>query len=289
MDRSRAFVLIAAGASSVARAERARALLAGAPGAGASRVQPVDGPAAAAAAVRAMERHEIPVAAGGDGTVNLVARALLETGRGARPFGVAPLGTGNAIAHSLGVARWRRALAALVGGQARPLDAMVTAHPVVPVVLASLSVGVEARFIGRYAGERASGRAWPLVRAALGSGVVRGRLRGVLVELDGRTVARPEEPLYSAGLYNHPTYAFGARVLPSASPWDGAGEAQVRRGPGAYWRAILLGARGSLAPPAWRIAVLETPEPVQVDGEPGPVGRFEARLAAGALRVLLPA
>lgn len=287
--RARAFVLVAAGPGGRARAERGAALLASSAAAGAVRGVAVDGPAGALAAVRALDGDETPIAVGGDGTINLLARALLEAGLGARLFGILPLGTGNAVAHALGVVRERAALDALVTGEVQALDVFLTDHPEAPVVVASVSVGMEARFIHRLAAERAAGRGWTLGRAALASHLVRGRVSGVLLELDGRAVVRPAERIYNAGLYNYPTYGFGAPVLPSASPCDGVGEAQVRRGPGVYWRALLLGARGRLAPLPWRTAVLECAEPTQIDGEPGPAGRFPVRLAPGALRVLVPA
>ena len=288
----RAFVLVAAGGAGAARAARAQRLLAGRPGAGAVRVARVDGPAEAGAIARALGGEEIPVAVGGDGTVNLLVRALLEAGRGERPFGLLPLGTGNAIAYGVGVARRERALAALLEGEPRRLDVARTSHPEWPVVVASISVGMEARYVHRLAEEREGARpprrARYWMRAALAAVAARGRASGVVLELDGRVVVRAEDRIYNAGLHLHPTYGFGARVLPSASPWDGVGEAAVRRGPGSYWRALLLGARGPLAPLPWRRAVLESPLPVQVDGEPAPAGRYEIVLVPGAVQVLVP-
>ena len=270
------------------RARRAAEAAAGPAGWAGVRVVSVRGPADAVAALRAMEPEETPVAAGGDGTVNLLGRALVEADLGARPFGILPLGTGNAFAHGLGLGRREVALAALASGTVRPLDCMLTSHAEAPVVLASLSVGLESRFIHRSAGPRVAGDGMRLVRGALVSGVVRGRVSGVLLELDGRAVVRPEERLYNAGLYNTTTYSWGAPVFPSAVHDDGVGEALIRGGPGSYWRTLAFGARGVLAPLPWRSAVLETAEPVQLDGEPGPAGRFEVRMARGALRVLVP-
>ncbi|MGZ7360428.1 diacylglycerol kinase family protein, partial [Streptococcus pyogenes] len=50
-------------------------------------------------ACRAVAHHaDVVIAAGGDGTVNAVARALVNTDT---PLGVLPLGTANALCHAL--------------------------------------------------------------------------------------------------------------------------------------------------------------------------------------------
>jgi diacylglycerol kinase family enzyme len=61
------------------------------------------------------------VVAGGDGTVNAVATACLAA---KRPFGIVPGGTFNYVARNLGVStEVNEAVAAIVAGQLRPLDA----------------------------------------------------------------------------------------------------------------------------------------------------------------------
>jgi diacylglycerol kinase family enzyme len=61
------------------------------------------------------------VVAGGDGTVNTVASACLAL---ERPFGIVPGGTFNYVARNLGVStNVNEAVAAIVAGQLRPLDA----------------------------------------------------------------------------------------------------------------------------------------------------------------------
>lgn len=72
---------------------------------------------------RAMdEGAETVVAAGGDGTVNLVLNALMERGAEAR-LGILPLGTGNDLAHTLGVPRdVDAALEALEAGREARID-----------------------------------------------------------------------------------------------------------------------------------------------------------------------
>ena len=59
------------------------------------------------------------IAAGGDGTVNAVANGLA---RSPAALGILPLGTGNVLAHNLGVARLSDALETLAAGEERSID-----------------------------------------------------------------------------------------------------------------------------------------------------------------------
>ncbi len=66
------------------------------------------------------ERHDVVVAVGGDGTVQEVAAGLVGTGA---TLGVLPLGTGNDLAHALGMpTRLPSALAALASGAPCAMD-----------------------------------------------------------------------------------------------------------------------------------------------------------------------
>ena len=79
------------------------------------------GPLALEAVADGFERI---VAAGGDGTVSVLASALLESSPGVE-CGVLPIGTGNDLAQSLGVpTRPDRAAALLRAGRATPIDAI---------------------------------------------------------------------------------------------------------------------------------------------------------------------
>jgi diacylglycerol kinase (ATP) len=79
------------------------------------------GPLALEAVAEGFERI---VAAGGDGTVSVLASALLESNPGVE-CGMLPIGTGNDLAQSLGVpTRLDRAAALLSGGEATPIDAI---------------------------------------------------------------------------------------------------------------------------------------------------------------------
>lgn len=275
--------------------ERLRAALAAAP-ALAERAETVmiRSRAETLAAVQAIPPDAVPVAVGGDGTVNLLVGALHEAGMSNRAIAVLPLGTGNAFAHPLELGTVRAALAALQRGEARAVDLMVTTHPDAPVATVSISVGFESRLLQvvaagitwrRWLGvwthvPRLAGRAW----------------RGTTVETDGEPFVSGEEPVCNVGLYNLPCYGFGWRMWPEADPADGAAEAVACLSPWAYWKTLVTGLRTARPRPAgvdprarrWRVARFDTSGPVQVDGEVIAGGRFEVRVEPGALRVLVP-
>lgn len=79
--------------------------------------------------------HDLVVAAGGDGTVHLVANGLMEAGTDARTrpaLGVFPLGTGNDLARTLGMnldASPIEAMDTLRRADLRPLDLIRVTHP----------------------------------------------------------------------------------------------------------------------------------------------------------------
>ena len=88
-----------------------------------------------AAADAAHAGHDLVIAAGGDGTVHLVANGLMKAGTDARTrpaLGVFPLGTGNDLARTLGLeldASPIEALDALRRAPLRPLDLIRVKHP----------------------------------------------------------------------------------------------------------------------------------------------------------------
>lgn len=226
----------------------------------------------------------VAVAAGGDGMANLVARAVLLEG-GSRPMALLPLGTGNAFAHALGLARLSAAADALVAGRVRSIDVIRSDHPEAPLALVSISSGFEADFVRGLAERRRS-------LGAIGAGVVslwrtsrRGR-KGATVQLDGQDVWEPTTTFFNIGLYAQPCYAFGHRALAHSDPADGSAEARLSRTFGAYSRATLGGRPGTHT---WRQAQLCTPGPLQIDGEPASGGRLSLWVDPQALGVVVAA
>ena len=228
------------------------------------------------ACVRNADDAVVPVAVGGDGTANLVARALGAEGMAMRPMGVIPAGTGNAFAHSIGAGRVHDALEVLRHGIVRALDVMVTNHPVLPLALVSFSSGFEGNFLADVARRRARGLpgyASPWLIATLARSY-----RGTTLACDGEMVLRPEERFYSAGVYNLPCYFFGRRVVRDADPADGQVDARVYPGGGDYWRILLAPGRlpgATVRARRFRRARLESDGPVQADGESVMGGAFD--------------
>ena len=240
-------------------------------------------------------RDAVVVAAGGDGTVNLVATALLgQETASQRKFAVLPLGTGNAFAAGLGIQSVREALAALAAQHTTAIDVMRTTHPDAPVALVSISGGFEARFIREYSARRAR---WTRIGAgllSLANAHRRGRTPHILV--DGVPLHEDEGRSFNAGLYNMRCYAFGAAIWLDGDHHDGIGEAVVCASSLRYWRMLARGlhtdGRCDVPDPRWqrwRHATITAEDVLQVDGELLAPARFEVRIDPGALRVIVPA
>lgn len=266
-------------------------------------LRPVRTPSDMLAGVRGLRAGVVPVAAGGDGTANLLARAMWKEGLRETPCAVLPLGTGNAFAHALGVGRMGVALEALAAGSVRAVDLMVTSHPEAPAALVSISAGFEGRFIRALAREQTWRRAFAAAHALRAA--FEAPDREVELILDGRRFVERGQRHYNAGLYNLPCYAFGAVVHPGADGQDGRAEAVVHASAGSYWRALgkrarwreasvwgtAGGARRRRSPrmTRWERAWFEAPDGLQVDGEHVGPGCFEIRVVRAALQWLVPA
>lgn len=235
---------------------------------------------------------EIPVAAGGDGTVTLLVMALERAGESERAIGILPLGTGNILARELAIHRPRAALGALEGRTLCAVDIMRTTHPRAPVAIVSISVGFEARFIHRYDRLRRFGR--PLGILA-GLAAVRHGASCFELVVDGEELLGSGRLAFGAGLYGCGRYAVGGVMLPGAEVCDGFGDAAVYRSLGAYLATarVALGLDESAHPGEpeviyrrWKEAELATDGPMQIDGEAVEGGRISVRLDAGAVKVL---
>lgn len=233
----------------------------------------------AAAALQALDCEVLPVAVGGDGTVNLVAQAVLNASS-RRPLGVLPFGTGNAFAHSLGIGQLRHALAALASGRPRSIDIMRTSDARMPLALVSISVGFEAALLQHVARRR---RLTPVLAGLFAAPGLFARHRGATLALDDVPILSAESSFYNAGVYALPCYAFGRRVFPSAKPCDGAAEACLSRSPGDYWAGFLRGRDGRLV---WQRATLVTEGGIQIDGEHLTGASIEIWIESGRLDVL---
>lgn len=242
--------------------------------------------------VEGLAYDEIPVAAGGDGTVNLLARALRAAGKADRPLAILPLGTGNAFGHAFGLGTLAGALRALETGTPRRIDVMTTTHPELSLALVSISAGFESRLLAAVP-RRSAWRRWLGVVPAL-LGVAMRSWSGIGVMLDGEPLLEPAEQVYNAGLYNLPYYGFGWLMWPDADATDGAAEAVACLSAPAYWRTLRHGLRTARPGPdddprwcRWRRARFEADGPVQIDGEVVLGGEFEVSIESRGLSVLV--
>jgi diacylglycerol kinase (ATP) len=220
---------------------------------------------------------EIPIAVGGDGSLNTLVTLLDERGELSRTVGVVPFGTGNAVAHTLGLRSAGIAMQALATLANMPLDILRTNAPHTPIALVSCSTGFESNFLARYAAVRYRSRQWAGWSALLLN--VPKRMRGVSLVLDGVPWVTPDEVVHNIGVYNIPHYAFGKVMWRGMDANDGRAIAAVVTTPLSYWGLM---ARGTDAPVAsvatsaplggvrtarWQTAELSSPVALQIDGE----------------------
>ncbi|MBW1708338.1 MAG: hypothetical protein JRG97_00105 [Deltaproteobacteria bacterium] len=125
----------------------------------------------------------VVVAAGGDGTVNLVARAILLAGQG-KPLGLIPFGFGNCLARSLGVPLdIESAVDVIARGQFKTIDIAWTQDR--PVMFA-LSSGFDAEVARKVSEARIGGVSMRDYLRAIWSSVVHYDWPEIKVEVDGR-------------------------------------------------------------------------------------------------------
>jgi YegS/Rv2252/BmrU family lipid kinase len=240
------------------------------------------------AAASAAAGAGLVIAWGGDGTVNEIGSALLDTGT---TLGVVPAGSGNGLAAALAVPRDpRAALAVAFDGRTRAIDAgTIAGRPFFNIA----GVGFDAR-VAKLFNARAGGRrgGWPYIKIGLREGCTY-RASHYRLELDG--TPRAVHALLIA-FANGREYGIGARIAPMAELDDGWLDAFVvdeRAVLARFWHArhLALGT-AHLAPhvTAQRVrhAVIEAPGPIDfhVDGEPDVANdRLDVSIRPGALKV----
>lgn len=264
------------------------------------RVEEVADPADVQKAVEKLHDTDLPVAAGGDGTVNMLASALHRLETPSRPMGILPMGTGNLLARDLGLGGLATAARILASGSPTPVDVLLTDRDAFPLALVSVSGGFEGAFLTRFERGRRLGKA-----VGLALGLLASRRRWALeLLLDGASLLPRGTPAYAAGLYNTSCYAGGVVMSPGADPTDGVVDAVGYTSAKAYWRAIARGVRtrpgsaagrngiGDTAGKArrrdWETAVLRGEGSFQIDGEPVAGGEISVRLERGGLTLLTP-
>ena len=235
------------------------------------------------------------VAAGGDGTVNEIAAALLSA-RSGSPLGILPFGTGNDLARSLGVPLdLERAARLLVDGEERAID-IVRVGAERPGIMVNASVAGLGGDITEGL-DRELKRTWGsavYLRMAL-DGVASAASFHARIDLDGEGM---ETQLTNVVVANGKFLGGGIPVAPLARPDDGLLDVIVLP---ALSTARLFG----LVPlyltgrQHWSRRVTHrrarsvcveavSPMPVTIDGEPAGTGRVTYEVVPGAVRVIVP-
>lgn len=240
------------------------------------------------AAASASAGATLVIAWGGDGTLNEIGSALLDT---QVSLGVVPAGSGNGLAAALGVPRDpRAALAVAFDGRTRAIDAgLIAGRPFFNIAGVGFDARVAKLFNARGGGRRGG---WPYIFIGVREGC-RYRASEYRLELDGDV--RDVHALLIA-FANGREYGIGARIAPMAELDDGWLDAFVvdeRAVLARFWHArhLALGT-AHLAPRVTarrvRRAVIEAPGPIDfhVDGEPATANdRIEVNIRQGALKV----
>lgn len=254
--------------------------------------------AEAAAWTRAAVEAGAPavIAAGGDGTLRVVARALLDAGAGRDPeslpaLGLLPLGSVMNVGRSLSIPRELDAAAAVVAaGHVRRIDVGLVAGS--EPFLEGLAIGLHAELFAEAAAFDDGDRLAPL-RAAWTA--VRYRPSRLTLRLDDRTVATRALVVSVA---NGPYVGLGFTVAPDARMDDGRLDIRVferfsRWELVRHFASIALGRR-AYEPRvrtfrSARVAIRgASPLRVRADGEDIGETPVEAEVRPGALRVIVP-
>ncbi len=233
------------------------------------------------------DKYDAVVAAGGDGTVHLVARALIGTGV---PLGILPMGSGNGLAKDLGLPLAEAdAIQTLFFGTPKPLDGIwVNQKPCFHLS----DMGLNARVIRDYASgsyRTLKAYAWHLLRFYFSAGPNQLKLT-----IDGEQVY--DGDAYLVAVCNGMRYGSDLFINPRGKPDDGLAEVVVLKYfPKSAGPDILLDLMtGNLDPDYFEcftgkqiLLELKHPWPWQVDGEYGGESTTcEAQIQPGLIQVL---
>jgi len=232
-------------------------------------------------------RYDAVVAAGGDGTVHMVAEALQGSGM---PLGILPMGSGNGLAKDLGLPlRPEDALYTVLTGEPAPIDAIeLNGKRYYHIADAGLNAHVIRDYaLGSFRTVRAY--AWHLLKFYFSAGPSEMEIR-----VDGATVFTG--PALMVSFCNGRRYGSDIIINPNGSLDDGQIEVVVLRDfPKSAGPALLLELMAGELDPNYlsvfqgsHIQVrTEHAWPWQIDGEfMGYETEFEARIRPNALRII---
>ena len=249
-----------------------------------------------------LQRHpeRTPVAAGGDGTLQLLVAALHERGMlPDRVVGCVPLGTGNDFARTLRIPlEPAEAARVLVHGAPRELDLLTDDAGGVVVNAAHLGIGAQGSREGEPLKPILGMLAYRV--GALVAGVVRSKGWPLRVTVDGSTITDGGTLVLQVGLLNGRTIGGGTPLAPEAEPDDGLADVVISTAVGPLARARyarLLSTGEHLAHPdvtlvrgcEVEIVAEGAPVPINADGEPAAgVSRRRWSVQPRAWRMLTP-
>lgn len=239
------------------------------------------------------EGHPRIVSAGGDGTLSLLARTVLDAGRADQvTLAVLPLGTGNDVARALGVLDLDDAIDAATGSSITRIDVLATSAGAA-INNVHLGIGADAaRRAGRW-------KSWLGPAAYAVGGILAGARFAAFraeVQVDGEVVHDGATLAISMG--NGSSVGGGLALTPDAEHDDGRIEVVVAADPGRLARAGLgldLRRGTHLERPdvartfGREVTVRSQPIDGNRDGELfGPVDEFTCTLSPAALRLAVP-
>ena len=233
----------------------------------------------------------IAVAAGGDGTVSLVAGAI--RGKEIR-LGILPMGSSNALAYQFGIPDDRsEALDIIMEGRSRKVDMILINEQ--HLCLHMCDLGMNARVIRRYEQENIRGL-YGYARQYLREMGNREKFRVRVSDCSGKQLSAGAVMVVLA---NGPHYGTGAKVAPEGKPDDGEFEVvAIRSYPFWFLFYMLLSIftgkvdvrRYSRIVRCREARIRVTPsQEMQVDGEVfGEHSEITARILPGELKIISP-
>lgn len=232
-------------------------------------------------------RPDALLALGGDGVAHLAVQAVAGTDL---PLGLIPAGSGNDLAHAVGVPVDPVAAAEVVlAGRIRRIDAARTGGD---WFLTVLTCGFAARVAERM--NRDAGRSTGAYLRAVGAELSTFRAAPVTLELDGRRW-RTEATLVA--IANTPLFGGGMRICPDADPADGlldvcvvgrASRAEFLRVFPRVYRGTHAGHRAVTLCRAATVSVAAPGDIGYADGERMSALPLTVRTVPGAVRLLVP-
>ncbi len=235
----------------------------------------------------AQHKPDCVVAVGGDGTIKVVAAALLNTNI---LLGALPAGSANGMARELGIPPdIQGSLTVLVNGEHRPMDVIMVNGKDVCLHLAD--IGLNAQLVQHYEKNNLRGK-FGYLRSVLNV-LRKRRLLRVSITVGDECVQRVA---FMVVLANARMYGTGAVINPDGSPFDGHFEVVIFRRLSfgeilkLFWRYKPFDPKQIEIFPATSVSIdTHRRAYFQVDGEyRGRVTTLKADIKPGALTMLVP-